>query len=194
VVIYNGDSPWAAPVSLDALIGLPRESPLWQWQPGARYHILDQGRYSKADLAGRDTLAALMFQHCRRGDEVVRLVDAVIDWFRRHDGFEALEPLFATLAWRVIETAEGVPPGVQVSENLLEVRTMLATRVTEWQQQWRQEGRLEGEAKVLLRLLERRFGPVPDAVRERIGAAGLADLDTWIMRVLDAAAIDDIFV
>ena len=53
----------------------------------------------------------------------------------------------------------------ELSENLLEVRTMLATRVAEWKQHWRlegeQKGRQEGEAQVLLRLLERRFGSMP---------------------------------
>jgi hypothetical protein len=68
--------------------------------------------------------------------------------------------------------------------------------VAEWKQHWRQEaeqkGRQEGEAKVLLRLLERRFGSVPDPVRDRIASADVADLDQWIMRVLDAGSIDDV--
>ena len=126
----------------------------------------------------------------------MELMDAVIDWFRRHDGSEALRPLFAALVGRVVEMADGVALGVQVSENLLEVRTMLATRVAEWKQHWRQEGeqggRQEGEAKVLLRQLERRFGSVPGPVRDRIASADVADLDQWIMRVLDADSIDDV--
>ncbi len=73
---------------------------------------------------------------------------------------------------------------------------MLATRVAEWKQHWRlegeQKGRQEGKAQVLLRLLERRFGSVPDPVRDRIARAELADLDQWIMRVLDAGSIDEV--
>ena len=73
---------------------------------------------------------------------------------------------------------------------------MLATRVAEWKQHWGQEGeqkgRQEGEAKVLLRLLERRFGSVPDPIRDRIASAYVAELDQWIMRVLDAGSIDDV--
>ena len=73
---------------------------------------------------------------------------------------------------------------------------MLATRVAEWKQHWGQEGeqkgRQEGEAKVLLRLLERRFGSVPDPIRDRIASADVAELDQWIMRVLDAGSIDDV--
>ena len=52
-------------------------------------------------------------------------------------------------------------PGIVVPEELLEVRSMLATRAENWKQQWLQEGeqrgRREGEAALLVRQLERRF-------------------------------------
>jgi hypothetical protein len=178
VVAYDGDPGWIMPLSLDPLIGLPPESPIWQWQPQVRYHIIDEGAFSETDLASRDTLAALLFrlENCREADQVIALVDAVIDWFRRHDGFDALRPMFAALAGRVVAMTDGAAPSVQVSENLLEVRTMLATRAAEWKQQWRQEGQQEGKAEMLLRLLEHRFGPVPDEAQGRIAAA---DLPTW---------------
>jgi hypothetical protein len=131
-------------------------------------------------------------ENARLPEQVVALVDAVIDWFRRHAGFEALMPLFAALAGRVVEMAQDAAPGVRVSENLLEVRTMLATRAAEWKQQWREEGRLEGEAGFLLRLLEQRFGPLPAVVRDRIAAADLATVEAWGLRVLDAESIDEI--
>ena len=77
---------------------------------------------------------------------------------------------------------------------------MLSTRVAERKQHWRQKGELKGrqegeqkgEAKVLLRQLERRFGSVPGPVRDRIASADVAELDQWIMRVLDAGSIDDV--
>jgi hypothetical protein len=107
-------------VSLDALISLPPESALWQWQPRMRYRVIEEGAFSDADLASRDTLAALLFrlENCRQADQVIELMDAVIDWFRRHDGFEALRPLFAALAGRIVEMADAAAPGVQVSEDL----------------------------------------------------------------------------
>jgi hypothetical protein len=163
-----------------------------------RYNVVDEGAFTEDDLAGRDTLAALLFrlENARQPEQVGALVDAVIDWFRRHAGFEALMPMFAMLAGRVVETAEGAAPGVLVSENLLEVRTMLASRAAEWKQQWRQEGlregRQEGGVALLMRVLERRFGVVPDAVKARIAAADLPTLEEWAARVFDAASIDDV--
>jgi hypothetical protein len=198
LVVYNGDAAWAMPLTVDSLVGLAPGSPLWRWQPNIRYDVVDEGGFAEADLASRDTLAALLFrlENARLPEQVVALVDAIIDWFRRHTGFETLMPVFATLAGRVVEMAEGAGPGVRVSENLLEVRTMLATRAAEWKQQWRQEGRQEGrregETALLLRLMERRFGVLSAAVRDRVAAADLATVEEWGLRVLDASSIDDV--
>ncbi len=198
MVGYNGDPRWAMPSSLVPLIGLPPGSGLWRWQPQMRYHVVDEGAFAEADLACRDTLAALLFrlENAREPEQIVALVDAVIDWFRRHTGFDALMPMFAALAGRVVQMAEGAGPGVLVSENLLEVRTMLATRAAEWRRQWgqeaRQEGRRDGEAAILTRLLERRFGVLPDAVRDRIAAANVSALEEWSLRLFDAGTVDDV--
>jgi len=157
IVLYNGDPRWAMPTELGDLICLSEDSPLWRWQPEMRYPIVDEGASTEADLAARDSLAALLFrlEHSRDTDLVVALVDELITWFRRHPGFASVMPLFAALARRLVEMNEGAAPGIQVSENLSEVRTMLATRAAEWKRQWpqegRQEGRQEGEAAILLR-------------------------------------------
>jgi len=72
-------------------------------------------------------------------------------------------------------------------------------------ERWLQEGRLEGiqegmqkgmqkgEANTLVRLLERRFGAVPDAVREDVATASLEQLDTWLDAVVDAESLDEVF-
>ena len=51
-----------------------------------------------------------------------------------------------------------------------------------------EKGRVEGEAALLSRLLERRFGPLPAAVRQRIAAADADVLLVYGERVLDAKA------
>ena len=55
------------------------------------------------------------------------------------------------------------------------------------------EGRVEGEAKSLTRLLERRFGPLPAAIKSRVDRADLKQLDAWIDRVLDVQSLDAMF-
>jgi len=43
LVLYNGDQPWTAPTKTEELLGVSRDSPLWPWQPQARYYLLDMG-------------------------------------------------------------------------------------------------------------------------------------------------------
>lgn len=71
---------------------------------------------------------------------------------------------------------------------------MLAERVTDWTRQWKQEGLEEGLQKghedalkqareVLLRDLERRFGPLPEEARQRIDAIGsIQELTEFTLR------------
>jgi hypothetical protein len=57
----------------------------------------------------------------------------------------------------------------------------------------RAEGRAEHAAGVLVRLLTRKFGAVPNEARDRIGAASMEQLDLWSERVLDAETLDEVF-
>ena len=54
-------------------------------------------------------------------------------------------------------------------------------------------GRAEGKAETLLRLLERRFGAVPEDARARIIAAPVGDLDAWLDAFVSASDLDDVF-
>jgi hypothetical protein len=56
----------------------------------------------------------------------------------------------------------------------------------------REEG-LEGQRAMLLRLLDRRFGAVPEPIAARVAAATSPDIERWIERLLDAASLDDVF-
>ncbi len=64
-----------------------------------------------------------------------------------------------------------------------------------WQglQQGRQEGRLEGRHEMLLRLLEKRFGAIPEWVRSRLNNLSASDLDAAGVRLLDATRLEDLF-
>ena len=57
----------------------------------------------------------------------------------------------------------------------------------------RQEGRQETQIDTLLRLLEKRFGPQPATLRQRLDGANTEQLDAWILRVLDADSVEAVF-
>jgi hypothetical protein len=203
VVVYNGDAKWHAAAALRPLVGLAEASPLWQWQPDLRYHLIEANAFTDDDLEARDGLPALWFRLENAPDpaRVLAATDALLAWLARHPGFRAARAAFAALLG-TIAARDGA--GVKVPEGLQEVRNMLATRVEQWKRAWMEEGleagRQEGlqkglqkgEAALLLRLLERRFGPLPAAVTDRVLAADIAALEDWGIRVLDAGSLDGV--
>jgi hypothetical protein len=59
--------------------------------------------------------------------------------------------------------------------------------------QGRQQGRIEGEARALVRLLEKRFGPIPSSLHERILASDLISIEAWLDRAVDARELLSVF-
>ena len=56
-----------------------------------------------------------------------------------------------------------------------------------------EEGKAEGEARALTRFLEKRFGRVPDAIREQIYTADTAAIEAWVERAVDAPTLQSVF-
>ena len=56
-----------------------------------------------------------------------------------------------------------------------------------------EQGRAQGTASVLLRLLNRRFGPLSPDITRRLSQSTPEQLEIWAERVLDARAIDEVF-
>lgn len=64
----------------------------------------------------------------------------------------------------------------------------------EGRKEGRKEGRQEGESLLLQKQLERRFGPLPEPVRERLIQATPEQLEAWGLRLLEAAGLDEVFL
>ena len=60
-------------------------------------------------------------------------------------------------------------------------------------QQSTERGVRIGAAKVIERLLARRFGPLTAETRARLQTSTLEQLDRWADRLLDAATLDEVF-
>lgn len=88
----------------------------------------------------------------------------------RDAGHTELEALVGTIAETLIE--QGIEQG--------EARGLL-------------KGRAEGKAETLIRLLERRFGPLPGDIRNRIAASSVGQVETWCDAVIDAPDLATIF-
>jgi hypothetical protein len=55
------------------------------------------------------------------------------------------------------------------------------------------KGQAKGEARVLTRFLEKRFGIVPNAIREQIYAADIITIEAWVERAFDAPDLQSVF-
>lgn len=86
---------------------------------------------------------------------------------------------------------------IQEALGLKEFKVMLEQRIEQWNRELREEGRQEGlregEARLLLRLLERKFGRLDPQVRERVRGADADRLLDWGERMLSADRLEDVF-
>jgi hypothetical protein len=101
-----------------------------------------------------------------------------------------LEPLLVAFKPHILQDPDlEQEPDMNVLEEVQEM-------YDRWEQaaaaRGRKEGRKEGEGKALLRLLERRFGVLPESVTARVAQASTRDIERWLDRVLDAASLDDV--
>jgi len=166
VVLHNGSKRWYAAEDIDALLApIPRG--LEQYCPSLRYLLIDEGSYDDDSLANHDSLIAALFrlEQCRDYERIEPLV--------RHP---TINPLW-------------------------EKQTMLSERFDEWEAQFLSRGRQEGiregrragEATLLERMLQKRFGDLPEPVRARVRAAPSEELERWGERLLDVSSLDELF-
>ena len=69
----------------------------------------------------------------------------------------------------------------------------MSTVAEAWVREAKAEGKAEGKAETLLRLLQRRFGPVPESDRARVTVGSAAEIDAWCDALLDAQSLTEVF-
>src|SRR5436309_6815901 len=177
LLLYNGVAPWNAVRDIAELIeqvpgGLER------YRPQMRYCLLDERRIATGELEPLRNLAAALFRLEQSSGpvEIARVVDALLGWLQAPEQSE-LKSTFSAWVSQLLSRSPGSQIGVVTK--LEEVKSMLAERVKEWPKEWKQEGREEEREEaltkgraVLIRELERRFGPLPPEVRQSVESLG----------------------
>jgi hypothetical protein len=205
LIAYNGVRRWRSPLELSELIEA-FEPTAEAYVPRLRYRVIDEGAYSAEELERREGLAALLFWlKSQQGKAMVQAPPRLKKLLAR-EGDPAMYRAF--LIWLGHD-----PAAVPESLNLKEFSEMWDRTIERWQQEFREEGRAlgreegrragerqgervgekKGEAKLLLRLLERKFGPLDPRTRARIRRAGPDRLFEWGDRVLTAERLEQVF-
>ena len=142
VVLYNGSERWTAPVEAGDLIA-PAGEALAPFQPSQRYFLLDEGRWGKDDLPGRNLVSALVeLETSGTAQELWKAAEALSGWLR-DSGDDELRRAFAE--WLRQMTSRRFGEGAPLVADVLEGGgAMLAERVQEWIEEWLRQGREQG--------------------------------------------------
>lgn len=201
VVIYNGSEPWNVATDLGSLIG-DLHSSAEIYRPQLRYRLVDESAYPREELAALNSPVAGLFsiEKSRDWREVRESVHRLRQSIPPAEA--ALRQAFETWLQKVILPRLGLSQEeVSAAGTLEEVETMLADSIDRWNrelrekalQEGRQEGRQEGEARIVLRQLRLKFGPLDSEVEERVRSADADRLLEWSERILTAESLQDIF-
>jgi hypothetical protein len=198
LVVYNGEAPWTAATCLSALRPeLPDE--LARHQLDAAYILIDEGRLPAASLPAEENLAGLIvrLERAANFDDAQRWLIALWSHFASPE-MTPLRRALSTWVRRLVAPALGADQSRLLEtvihlEDTSMLRYALVREMDQARAQGRQEGRQEGIAGLLIRQLTRRFGPPSVTLEQRILGATLAEIEVWADRILDAAALDDVF-
>ena len=196
IVLYNGSSRWRAAQELASLL---QDSPngFAKYRPTMRYLLIDEGAYDDSELASHGNLVSLLFrlENCLQFEQVEKLVHTLVERLR-HSGEDGLCRAFAVWLDNVL-LARLSGGRTKTVNDLWEKHAMLSERFDVWEQEFRQqgrqEGRQEGESILLTRLVQKRFGELPDSVRERLRDAQPHQLEHWAERLLEVSSLGDLF-
>ncbi|MCB9764075.1 MAG: Rpn family recombination-promoting nuclease/putative transposase [Alphaproteobacteria bacterium] len=215
LVLYQGRRAWNAPPDLADLIDLPEEAAavFAEALPHLRYDLADLFQVPDEDLMSGALLALvkLLMKHAWDED----LLDRLPGWlevFRRTaatgDGLRALE-LSARYIFQVNDEERGVEVLKRIAAEVLDAdnEEIFMSLANQWRAEGFERGLEQGleqglergieqgrrrQSQVLLRLLERRFGPLSAPVRERVSQADADTLTAWTERILTADSVEEL--
>jgi hypothetical protein len=171
--------------------------PLRPYLPSFRHALVNLGQIEDQELSGQTRLRAFL---------------RALKYNRRPDLRQRIDILLAEAP--VLEEADLVlildylddgPVGVGDTLMREALQRLVPEQTERIMQKWTQtyfdqgkaegrtQGRTEGGAKMLVRLIEKRFGAVSPQLRQRIFSADVATLEAWVERLLDASDLQSVF-
>jgi predicted transposase/invertase (TIGR01784 family) len=191
VVLYNGKRPWRSPLDLVSLFGSVPDG-LRRRLPRLEYILVDESRLSPEDREQAGNLVSVLarLETSQDPEELSRSTGELVRLLPKGEESDDLRRIFTAWALQTLRRSHRGATIPEVEE--LEEVPMLEERIRDWERKARREGRTEGARLMVLRLLERRFGPVPRRVRERVNAiASIQELDDIADKILTVGSLQE---
>lgn len=212
LIIFHGPRPWSAARALSELYDAPPEALpfLTPHLPELCLHLIDLGERDEDAVPGQGAgKLGLMLMRNAHEENLWSTLDRRVDLWS--EGYRDHGPSTMTTTLRYIYevTDPELPPALKAKLTAIvhpkdrEALMTAAERLRqegrlEGRQEGRQEGRLEGrqegelgaKREFTLKVLSRRFGPLPEAVAQRVLSAELDTLERLTDDLFTATSLD----
>ncbi len=195
VVLYNGEKRWNVATELkDLIVNLP--GGLEHYLPSLKYLVLDEGAYGSEELKPLKNLVAAIFrlENATSLTDVSDIIATLLKWLTTPEQTR-LRRSFSIWINRVLLSSSDLDSSTPKFNDLVEIKSMLADRIPQWiregEQRGEARGETKGEASTLLKLLNLKFGTLPDRIEQQVNSADKRQLDLWVERVLTATTLDE---
>lgn len=183
VLLYVGQ----APLKMDSEL---RGPDMWFRYRAIDIRSMDGDVLLESEAVG-DNIVAILARLRDHKEAVHRIVEKILGSVEM-DRVTALNALMILAGLRgleevVEEEAKKVPIFIDILDN-----KVLGREYKKGLQEGEQKGRQEGELKVLRRLIEKRFGELPEWAEKRLAAKSTAELEELSLHLLDAPSIEDL--
>ncbi|MDR9468668.1 Rpn family recombination-promoting nuclease/putative transposase [Marinospirillum sp.] len=192
IVLYNGNRRWTAVQDIYELINPEPPAFLRTYQPHLRYYLVDEGRYTEQELQVKNTTLSGIFGIENSSTDYPALqkaVDGIITSIQADPNKDRLDKIVTRWLKRHLQAA-GTQINLKQLNSILEDKNMLAENLQNWAQKERQEGRQEGQSLALKKLIQLKFGELPDWAEQKIAQADSEQIDLWISKLLKADSLD----
>jgi predicted transposase/invertase (TIGR01784 family) len=203
ILVCHPPGGWTAPRRFDEMFA--GHADLFEFVPAFELALLDLSELASDELKtwSLHVVRKLALWLLRDARDIQRLFDELPSWAPQFEEALASESGLQLVAvmFRYIML---VHADIRFDDLLARVSTMSPAiqrsimttgemLMAEGREAGHEAGRAAGRREALITLLTHRFGELGQTERERVEQAGLALLDTWMVRVLDASTLDDVF-
>ncbi len=118
------------------------------------------------------------------------LLDLERDWNKQRKYIDFIDIYAGLDDNEVVQYERDYPAEAEMMSSFSE--RFIQQGVQQGMQQGLDQGTQQGEAGLLLRLMERKFGDLPESYRKKIQNADLEHLNSWSDRIFDAERVEDV--